>query len=200
MPSYPQERKLLAGWAAVWLLSASLLASLIGLQHDAAAVLIWEAEAEQAQPPEPSRPEGPEQPQQPAKAAYADDRLVVDYEDTVEQCVHCLLKARGRFRDATADRSDSLDQLHARFGVSEAKPVFRTEEDERRLGTGRLPVAALRQHHRDRIEAVKAPRRTRKSRTSTMSTSSPCRKVPTSRKRSRPSKPILTSNMPSRTT
>ncbi len=85
---------------------------------------------------------------------YVPGQLIVKYKDSVTECVHCLLKSGRRFRDATTDRSDSLDRLHAKYHVRETRGLFRTEGEEATL-RGPRTTAALKRHHTDRADRAK---------------------------------------------
>jgi subtilisin family serine protease len=74
-------------------------------------------------------------------SSYAKGQLIVKYRDSVTQCVHCLIKHGGSFQFATTDASGSLDELHQRYHVAAAKPLFRPEEKEARLGSDAFPVS-----------------------------------------------------------
>ncbi|MDP3722668.1 MAG: hypothetical protein Q8R91_04125, partial [Candidatus Omnitrophota bacterium] len=62
--------------------------------------------------------------------SYATGRLIVKYKDSVTESVAAIVAAKRRFRDATTDRSGSLDTLHAKYRVRAARPIFRTEREE----------------------------------------------------------------------
>ncbi|HZR83384.1 MAG TPA: S8 family serine peptidase [Candidatus Binatia bacterium] len=71
-------------------------------------------------------------------------RLVVRYEDVVEDCVSCLI-ASGRSL-ASATGTDSLDRLNAELGVRSARPLF-FRRDRLRSGHARSAL-------RSRLQAV----------------------------------------------
>ena len=78
-------------------------------------------------------------------------RIVVKYRPTLDACVDCLL-GRG-VPLATVTGSDSLDRLHAEFGVRRARPLFGPSDP-----SGRSRAAA----YREKLDAVRArfPKRT----------------------------------------
>ncbi len=91
----------------------------------------------------------------------ARNRLIVKYRDSVTVCMHCWYAHRGVLTRRTADSGASLDALDARYGIVAATPIFRTEEDERRLGSAPLALATLRRFEHQRLLAARAayPRR-----------------------------------------
>ncbi len=108
------------------------------------------------QPPTTTQPPSVPNAQQPAtpQPSYAKGQLIVKYKDSVTQCVHCLLKSKRAVILATTDRSDSLDQLHAKYQVRAAKPLFRSEAEEARLSdTG---LASLQTYHRSRLQSAQS--------------------------------------------
>jgi len=90
-----------------------------------------------------SKPVGGEEATTPV-VAYASDRLIVKFKDTLTVCAADLFATSGSFKLATTDSSDSLDQLFANWKVSSVTPLFRTES-ERKTIRGRSKVAKLAQ-------------------------------------------------------
>lgn len=84
---------------------------------------------------------------------FVPGELIVKFSDSVTRSASDVINRKATFRNATTDRSDSLDRLNQKFGVGRARPVFRTE-----LDTARLPntsLAALKRYHQDRTEAIR---------------------------------------------
>jgi len=102
-----------------------------------------------------------------AKPDYVPGQLIVKYKDVVQECVHCLLKQKKAFKEATADHNDSLDRLHAKYHVKRAKPIFRTEAEEDKLPNRALADLKLHHHHKFKTIKQKFPQRTKRAPTDT---------------------------------
>ncbi|MBI3322044.1 MAG: S8 family serine peptidase [Candidatus Omnitrophica bacterium] len=87
------------------------------------------------------------------RARYAKGQLIVKYQESVTECVHCVLKSRKSFRAATADASHSLDRLHAKYGVTSARALLRSEQEEAKLA-GPPTLALLKRYHTEQREAM----------------------------------------------
>ena len=84
---------------------------------------------------------------------FVPGELIVKFSDSVTKSASDVINRKATFRNATTDRSDSLDRLNQKFGVGRARPVLRTD-----LDTARLPntsLAALKRYHQDRTEAIR---------------------------------------------
>ena len=64
---------------------------------------------------------------------YAPARLIVKYKDTVTASASGATAMGRSMQQITADGSDSLDQLYRKYGVSQATPVFRSQQAESQL-------------------------------------------------------------------
>jgi len=65
-------------------------------------------------PPRESLPTAPSN----SVNSYGTDRIIVKYKETVTECAHCMFALKHKSAEVTQDQSDSLDQLHQRFGVT----------------------------------------------------------------------------------
>ena len=86
--------------------------------------------------------------------SFVPDEIIVKYRDSVTVPVERLLDPGRSFRSATTDASDSLDSLHARFGVRSARPIFRAAVAGR-AGLRAADQAAVRRQQAERMEAVR---------------------------------------------
>src|SRR5882762_9240637 len=84
--------------------------------------------------------------------SFVPDQIIVKYRDSVTEPVERLLDRGRPFRSATTDASDSLDSLHAKFGVRSARPIFRAAVHDR-AGFRGPDQAALRRQYAERLEA-----------------------------------------------
>ena len=100
----------------------------------------------------------PAEPGSEAKAAFVPGQLIVEYKDSVTECVHHLVASRKPFRQATSDASGSLDELHAKHGVRSAKAIFRSDAEEEtvRGKSAVLSHAKLKEHHDGKLAAARA--------------------------------------------
>ena len=86
--------------------------------------------------------------------SFIPNEIIVKYRDSVTVPVERLLDGGRSFRSATTDASDSLDSLHAKFGVRSARPIFRAAVAGR-AGFRAADQATVRQQQAERIEAVR---------------------------------------------
>lgn len=87
----------------------------------------------------------------------AKGQLIVKYKDSVTECVHCVVKSKRSFEMITTDGSGSLDRLHSQYNVRAVRPIFRTEEEERKLIGGKTgsSLGILKRYQRDKIDMIK---------------------------------------------
>lgn len=93
--------------------------------------------------------------------SYLPGRLLIQFKTGanhgagLRSCAHCLFEKNKTFRSASADDSDSLDQLFEMYRPAQIKPLYRTSAEEGQSAEA-ISVHALRSQWEQKLSTMKS--------------------------------------------